>query len=336
MRIGVIGAGAVGGVFAATLDRAGHELAVAARGRTLEAIRRDGLRLTGRAGEHVARVEAGERLPAEVELVLCATKLHDVGAALRASRESCLGTPVLVLQNGVSGPELAREALGPRARILGGLSMFAATNHGEGRIELTGPGETVVGLGSEEPSALARGVAAVLDEAMPTRAIANFAGAQWSKLIANHLNALPAILGTSVQDGLADPRLVRIMAASMREGVRAAAAEGVELAPLPMLWPALRSALASGPLEAAATEVAKFGPYFGEVPNPGSTLQSLRRGVPTENAELGGRAAAVAESHGLSSPVTRALEAIVDEIERGGAHLSHDELAARIALLEGA
>lgn len=336
MRIGIIGAGAVGGLFAAGLDRAGHEVAVAARGRTLEAIRRDGLRLEGRAGEHTARVEAAERLPAEVELVLCATKLHDVAASLRASRASCLGTPVVVLQNGISGPELAREALGPRARIVGGLAMFASTNHGEGRIELTGPGDTVVGLARGEPTPLAVGVAGILDAASPTRAIANFEGAQWSKLVANHLNALPAILGTSVQDGLADPRLARIMAASMREAARAAAAEGVELAPLPMLWPELRVALAGGDLDAAAREVAKFGPYFGEVPNPGSTLQSLRRGVPTENAELGGRAAAVAEAYGLASPVTRALEAIVDEIERGAPHLSHEELAARVPLPEGA
>lgn len=332
MRIGIIGAGAVGGVFGATLDRAGHEIAVAARGATLEALRQRGLRLRGRAGEHTARVEAGERIPAEVELVICATKLHDVERALRANRESCLGTPVLVLQNGISGPDLAQAALGPRARIVGGLAMFAATNHGEGEVELTGPGDTVLGLGTGEPSALAASLAGILDDALPTRAIANFAGAQWSKLIANHLNALPAILGTSVQDGLADARLARIMAASMREGARAAAAEGIELAPLPMMWPGLRAALAGGPLDAAAAEVAKFGPYFGEVPNPGSTLQSLRRGVPTENAELGGRAARVAESHGMRSPVTRAVEAIVDEIERGGPHLGHDELAARVPL----
>ncbi|HRQ00256.1 MAG TPA: 2-dehydropantoate 2-reductase N-terminal domain-containing protein, partial [Terrimesophilobacter sp.] len=56
MRIGVIGAGAVGGTIAALLDRAGHEVEVTARGATIESIRRHGIRLSGGWGDHTARV----------------------------------------------------------------------------------------------------------------------------------------------------------------------------------------------------------------------------------------------------------------------------------------
>ena len=52
MRIGVIGAGAVGGAIAALLDRAGHDVVVTARGEHLATIQRDGITLDGAWGEH--------------------------------------------------------------------------------------------------------------------------------------------------------------------------------------------------------------------------------------------------------------------------------------------
>ena len=44
MRIGVMAAGAVGGYFGGRLAAAGHDVIFFARGKNLEALRRDGLR----------------------------------------------------------------------------------------------------------------------------------------------------------------------------------------------------------------------------------------------------------------------------------------------------
>ena len=85
MRVGVIGAGAVGGVLAALLDRAGHDVTVTARGDHLAAIRADGLRLDGHWGAHTARVSAAETLPAGLDLVIATTKAQDAAAALSAN-----------------------------------------------------------------------------------------------------------------------------------------------------------------------------------------------------------------------------------------------------------
>ncbi|HVL36568.1 MAG TPA: 2-dehydropantoate 2-reductase N-terminal domain-containing protein, partial [Burkholderiales bacterium] len=49
MKICVYGAGAVGGLMAAWLARAGHEVSAVARGRHLEAIQQHGLRVRDRA-----------------------------------------------------------------------------------------------------------------------------------------------------------------------------------------------------------------------------------------------------------------------------------------------
>jgi 2-dehydropantoate 2-reductase len=53
-RIGVVGAGAIGGWIAARLALAGEQVSLLARGETLDALRRDGLRLT--RGEDTAEV----------------------------------------------------------------------------------------------------------------------------------------------------------------------------------------------------------------------------------------------------------------------------------------
>ena len=56
MRIGVIGAGAIGGAIAALTARDGHDVEVTARGDNLRAIRADGIRLSGPWGDFSASV----------------------------------------------------------------------------------------------------------------------------------------------------------------------------------------------------------------------------------------------------------------------------------------
>jgi 2-dehydropantoate 2-reductase len=58
MKICVYGAGAVGGLMAAWLARAGHEVSVVARGAQLDAIRRDGLRVQSKGKTDSFRIKA--------------------------------------------------------------------------------------------------------------------------------------------------------------------------------------------------------------------------------------------------------------------------------------
>ena len=85
MRIGVVGAGAIGGAMAALAAVAGHDVEVTARGAHLEAIQRDGLRLTGGWGDHTVPVDARETLTRVPELAIVATKAMDARAAILAN-----------------------------------------------------------------------------------------------------------------------------------------------------------------------------------------------------------------------------------------------------------
>jgi 2-dehydropantoate 2-reductase len=69
---------------------------------------------------------------------------------------------------------------------------------------------------------------------------------------------------------------------------------------------------------------------MGSVPNPGSTLQSIRRGQPTEIDYLNGAVVDAARAAGTSAPVNAALTEMVHEVERTGAFLPADEVVRRV------
>jgi 2-dehydropantoate 2-reductase len=105
MKICVVGAGAIGGLLAAKLARAGSEVSVIARGPHLQAIRAGGLRLVEEDGtELVARVAATDRI-AEAgphDLVILGMKAHQVAAVVRELPALCHErTAVLTAQNGI-------------------------------------------------------------------------------------------------------------------------------------------------------------------------------------------------------------------------------------------
>ena len=141
MRIAVFGAGGVGGYFGARLAEAGHEVAVVARGRHLEAIRSSGLALDSIAGDaHLTDVRASDD-PAEigpVDVVLVAVKAWQV-PEVAGALGPLLGpeTFVVPLQNGLDAPDHLAAEIG-RERVLGGLCGLIAYIAEPGRIAHVG------------------------------------------------------------------------------------------------------------------------------------------------------------------------------------------------------
>jgi 2-dehydropantoate 2-reductase len=69
---------------------------------------------------------------------------------------------------------------------------------------------------------------------------------------------------------------------------------------------------------------------MGSVPNPGSTLQSVRRGQLTEIDFLNGAVVRAAAEHSLLAPVNAAIVSLVHEVERTGAFLPAAEVVERV------
>jgi len=326
VRVGLIGAGAVGGVIAALLDRGGHDVEVTARGANLAAIRANGITLSGAWGDHVAHVAADQLLTRAPELAIVTTKTLDADAAIRENADFLRGVPVVVIQNGIRGISAARELL-PHTDIIGGLALFAASYLAPGTVAVTTTGSTYLGNGGRGLDV--EYVASVLDPVMPIRTTRNFVGAQWTKLIVNQINALPAITNLSAQDTIAHRRLRRVLTLSMREAVTVGLAAGVRFEKL--------QGLSHGALRLFSRLPPSIGQLLplimkwrmGKIPNPGSTLQSIRRGQLTEIDYLNGAIVDAATTSGTVAPINARLVELVHEVESAGAFLTPDGVVAR-------
>ncbi len=327
MRIAVIGAGAVGGLVAALAARAGHEVLVTARGEHAEAIAHAGLRVDGGWGEWVAPVELVRSIPNDiVDLIVLATKAHDSAEAL-APWTTHDGTPVLVLQNGLGGEDAVRDAL-PHSPVAIGLALFAVSLTGPGHITVTGPNGLTLG-GDAAALAVAE---PLLREALPAELVLadNIRGAQWTKLLINQVNALPAITGLSVQQTITDPRLRAVLARGMVETVAVGDAAGIAWGRIGAVDAEAVARVRTGGTAAAAELAQHLAAGMGDVPNPASMLQSIRRGRTTEVDAINGAIVDYGNSLGVPTPVNAALVGLVRAAQSGAPPLSAADALSRL------
>lgn len=160
MRIAVMGSGGLGGYFGARLCQGGTEVHFIARGRHLEAMRADGLRVEGPAPVHVPQVRVTDdpREVGPVDLVMICVKLWDTEAALEQIRPLVgPGTAIISFQNGVLKDRYLRAAY-PESHLMGGVSYVATTIDRPGVIRQTGPMQRLI-FGEFDGSETPRGKA---------------------------------------------------------------------------------------------------------------------------------------------------------------------------------
>jgi len=116
MRVAVVGVGAVGGYFGGRLARTLDDVAFVARGETLAALRRGGLRVDSIAGDFVVQPARAHASPDEVgavDAVLVAVKAWQVTELAPTLRPLLHPMTVVVpLQNGVEAADQLAAALG--------------------------------------------------------------------------------------------------------------------------------------------------------------------------------------------------------------------------------
>jgi 2-dehydropantoate 2-reductase len=205
MRFLVYGAGALGQALGCMLARAGHDVDLVLRQRFIEALRKDGLRVSGIFGDFAADpamlglLENISRAHGLYDFILITTKAHDTGRAVAAiaSLPGCR-CPVVSMQNGCGNVEQVVERFGPgrslAARVITGFEIIAP-----GHVRITVSADAVhLGGAVDGPLPEAAGIlAGVIDGAgLPCMAVADIHQDLHAKLLYNcALNPLGAILG---------------------------------------------------------------------------------------------------------------------------------------------
>ena len=118
LRVGVLGPGAVGGLLAARLGKAGHDVTVIATERTAVAIALQGLTLRTPSEQLETRPIARPWLTTQVDVLLIATKATDLISALDRTPPALLrGSTIVPLLNGVEHVPLLRASY-PESRVV--------------------------------------------------------------------------------------------------------------------------------------------------------------------------------------------------------------------------
>jgi 2-dehydropantoate 2-reductase len=296
MNILVLGAGAIGSLYAAKLADA-HRVTVVGRPEHVEAINRDGLRLIGRESSthRVTAVTAVERVPPEA-LILLTTKVNDnrrMAAAIRgkAGRDAV----VLCIQNGLGGEDIVRDALrdSDEPLVLRAITQFGAIFQEPGVIDYKVAGYTLI-----EPSPRSRMVADLLTESgLDGRVSDDIRIEIWRKLIFNCvINPITSLLGSEV-GAIADPRLDPIKRRVIDECLAVASREGLTF---------------------DVDFVAELARVFGPSRNIASMRQDLARGHATEVDFMNGAVVELGKCHGIECPVNASLVALIKAMEARG------------------
>lgn len=233
MRIAIIGTGAMGSVYAGLLGDAGLDIvAIDTWQAHIDAIRRDGLRVSGASGERVARISAvtDAREAGPADLVIIATKADGVEAAARAAREILTGDGVvLTIQNGLGSAEKVAAIIGEERTMIGVVGGFGASIPQPGHVHHNG--WEFVRLGEYRGGTSAR-LEAIADiwrkGGFKVALFEDIHQLVWEKFICNvAFSGTCTLTGLTIGAVLADADAFSVAAACAREAYAVARAKGI-------------------------------------------------------------------------------------------------------------
>jgi 2-dehydropantoate 2-reductase len=296
----VVGAGAIGSLFAAHLAQLDDVTVWAfdVSQATVDAINRDGLELTGKASVRArvnARTSADKIPPCEFGIV--AVKSEYTRAAMQSMTAVLANAAVASVQNGIGNEEVIAEFV---PRVIRGTTLAAGHPTAPGVVHFDATGGAWLGPFEPKPATMEEvGILAELIDrgGMPTHAMADARGAQWTKLVFNAAgNALGAITGLSVGQLGDDPLLRPVVDGLIAEGEAVAAALGITLDSDP------------GAMIDEAIEIA-----YG---HRASMLQDVVAHRSTEVDVLNGGIVAAGREVGVPTPMHELMVALVHGVER--------------------
>jgi 2-dehydropantoate 2-reductase len=295
-RVCVIGAGAIGSLFAGHLATVADVSILTRRPDQAAALEREGLRISGRSDlQATVRASADpDRLP-PFDLGIVATKAGGLEAAADSLRGRFPDATIMTVLNGLGAEEAVRHAGG--WPIISGVTFMSGTRHSDTHVEYVLDTETWLGPYEETPFSVVRDAADLMTRAgLHVEALPDLLPAQWSKLIFNAtVNAVAALTGLRHDAHFAAEArpsdLGHLVHDLVDEGKAVAAAAGIALHDDP--W-----------------EMNVLATQRGSAHYP-SMLEDVEARRPTEIELITGALVREAERHGVDVPLHTALYRLV-------------------------
>lgn len=253
MKVGIIGAGAIGGFFAARLALAGREVSVLARGATLQALRERGLRLDSGGRSDTVAVRASDDAAAlgPQDLLVLAVKAPALASVMPAA--ALMRGPDTVVVPALNGvpwwfflgadgplagrrlnsvdPDGAMERTIPVEAVLGCVVFPSCSTQAPGHVVHASGSRLVFGEARGGASERAQRIAqAFVQAGFEAAASERMRNEVWLKLLGNAcFNPVSLITRAHTDELLDDPAVHALFAAMMGEALAVGRAIGIDL-----------------------------------------------------------------------------------------------------------
>lgn len=325
-KILVVGAGAIGGITAAFLVRAGYDVEVLCRSPELTALLRShGLHIYGVKGEHKVRLHAiadVSEIDERKDVVLMATKANDLASAARRLLPFLTENSIVVsMQNGIC--EYALADIVGRERTVGCIVGWGATVHKPGELEMTSKGRFIVGSIDDESYSRLGTIKNILSSVAPTTISNNYIGELYAKLIINScITSLGAISGLYLGEMLRKEKFRKIATAVIRECIAVTDAMGIKVGRLDDRLDYYKFLEGESVISDIKRHIIILAIGYKYRRLRSSSLQSLERGRETEIDYLNGYISAMGKQYNVPTPVNDRIVHIVKDIEAGRRNIS--------------
>jgi 2-dehydropantoate 2-reductase len=285
VKVCVVGAGAIGSLFAAHLAQVAEVAVLTRRDDHARALNEHGLRVTGRH-DFTARVTAATAardLP-DFDLGIVATKATGLESAAAALEGVPPSATIMTVQNGLGAEEVVRRH--GDWPLVSAVTFMSGTKHSDTHVEYILDTATWLGPYGDTPFARVQEIAALLvDSGLRAEALPDLRPAQWSKLIFNAtVNGVSALTGLPHDAHFAAEAeasdLGHLVRDLVDEGKRVAEASGVELHDDPWEMNVLATRRGSAHYPSMLEDVDAQRPTEVELINGALVREAERRGVP--------------------------------------------------------
>lgn len=292
MKIGIVGAGALGTLFGERLAADNDVVLLERKRDVVEAIGRAGVRVDGESRPATATTEPRDLFGVQVLFVF--VRATDTLRALRPFAANLNpSTAIVSLQNGLGNEEAIKTALGSTIPLIVGATTEQALTVGPGDAKRVGEGATVLGSAGASPETVNRVVRLLADAGFRASAAYDIRPHLWGKLIANAaINPVAALLGRPNGVVLDDEHAGEVARSLAQEAATVANAMRI---PLPFTDP--------------WTYVRSIVEQTAELDN--SMLYDLRSNAPTEVDFINGAVVAAGRRAAVPTPYNETLTALV-------------------------